>query len=663
MEPAGQTVTAATGGASAEDAFNFFLQEAQVVTASRRAQKKSDSPVAIDVITREEIESSGAQTVYDLLRFRVGVDVIEGNSFEGNPVLLNVRGLPEEFAQSLQVLVDGRSIVSGTNSGVYWRRLPVSLDDIERIEIVRGPNSALFGANAGQGVINILTRKPGAGGQFRAEAGSLQRFKGHLTLDGQASSVDLRASVDETRMNSAYTPQGDPAPSGNPLEGDLKMNLRAVAQPWTGGELDLSAGRDEIKYSYPIAFGLAGNTGVSSNFVMLRLNHALNEDLGLEFMTARREELSSAYFEGGHETAYDGDLLARLSLLEGKSQTVLGTSVRYIQDDFVDLFSNATSGPAVYAYTRSSAETTGINHQQRAYLSEQVSLAEWLSLALAASYEGSDTGGEQPAYQGALIFKPSPSLNLRLSGSKSPTMPSMTNKYGRIELQTGFIPPATVTVARVEGTSMYPPQVASYEATLNWSPFERIVEMELTGYQMEISGYPEFIAGPAVNFPFPVFIPGKTGTLSYYRNTYDMVLRGAETTLTWKPAVGSRVQLNHTYEDVAINVPSRRYQYATPWNKVNLFGSTELPWHFNLSGGISWSGEHIAYLASKAASLAVPDQAKVDLRLGYHPHKDVEIYAQGLNLDHQFRTEAPDGITATQTYAGGVDISWGGSPR
>src|SRR5690606_38393348 len=99
-------------------------------------QRKSESPVAIDVITREEIEQSGAQNIWDLLRFRAGVDVVEGNSIEGNRALVSVRGLPSEFVSSLQVLLDGRSVVNRINSGVFWHSIPVSLQDIERIEIV-----------------------------------------------------------------------------------------------------------------------------------------------------------------------------------------------------------------------------------------------------------------------------------------------------------------------------------------------------------------------------------------------------------------------------------------------------------------------------------------------------------------------------------------------
>lgn len=652
---------------SADDAFKFFLQEAQVVTASRRAQKKSDSPVAIDVITREEIEKSGAKTIVDVLRFRVGVDVVEGNSFEGNPELVNVRGLPEEFAQSLQVLVDGRSIVTGTNSGVFWRRLPVDLDDIERIEIVRGPNSALFGANAGQGVINIITRKPGSGGGYRAELGTLGHRRAGLALDGEASGFGVRAHVEQNHEDSSFNPFGDqPGAGGNPLNSDTKFSLRATGHLWTDSDLDISAGKQDVSYSYPLAFGYSGDTVWQGGFAMARLNQAVNEQLGLELMLARRDEVIGASFEGGHETVYDGDLLGRLSLLDGRSQTVLGTSYRYVKDEFRDLFSNSNYSPTMYAYMRDGEQSIAYNNQQRAYLSEQISLTEWMSLALAASYEGSDTGGQQTAYQGALIFKPLEDVSLRLSGSKSPTMPSTINRYGRIELLTGFNGSTfQYTEARVDGAETTPPQVASYEGTLAWALFERSLELELTGYQMEIAGYPDFVSGGTFNIPvsFVPFLLGKSGTYSTIANANSLVLRGVESTVTWKPALGTRVQLNHTYEDVATANPTARYAYTTPWNKVNLFGNFDLPWGFNAGGGIAWAGQHNAYLASKGVTLAVPDQAKVDLRLGYHPVKDVELYAAGVNLDHQFRTESPDSLAVTQAYYGGVNVSFGGPEK
>ena len=380
-EPA-QAAAPAAGTAqtavSADDAFNFFLQEAQVVTASRRAQKKSDSPVAIDVITREEIEHSGARTVPELLRFKMGVNVVEGSSIQGNPTEVNLRGIPAELSQDLQVLIDGRSVVSLATSGVNWATLPVDLDDIERIEIVRGPNSALFGANSGQGVINIITKKPGSGSSVRAEAGTLAGRKlGYASLDTGDDKLAVRGSYQESVNGSSLTPQGALPGVGNSDQttNDQHINLRAIGNFWQGGQLDLSAGRLNEDYNFPSSYGVTGALSEHDDFQMLKLTQTLTDSTSLEAMASRRQDSQIGYF-AGTETVYDGDLLLRASMLDGKSQTVLGTSYREGEDRYPTYFSDSSSSPTLYAYTRSTDETVQSQHQTRAYLSEQMAFLD-----------------------------------------------------------------------------------------------------------------------------------------------------------------------------------------------------------------------------------------------------------------------------------------------
>src|SRR5882762_8736618 len=120
--------------AAGEDAFEFFQEEAKVTTASRREQPISEAPVAIDVITADEIKASGAVNLWDLLRYRPGMNVIDGHpASSANRAIVSVRGFAETFARNLLVLVDGRKAYSLDNGGVYWDQLPVQVQDIERI--------------------------------------------------------------------------------------------------------------------------------------------------------------------------------------------------------------------------------------------------------------------------------------------------------------------------------------------------------------------------------------------------------------------------------------------------------------------------------------------------------------------------------------------------
>ncbi|HQR02969.1 MAG: TonB-dependent receptor [Proteobacteria bacterium] len=128
-----------------------------VLTASRMQQPLLLSPSAVTVIDRDMIARSGARQIADLLRFVPGA--IVGYN-DGSWPVATLRGLSSTYASGLQVLVDGVSVYSPLWGGMQWNELPLGLNDIERIEVIRGPNAALFGPNAFLGVVNIITREP-----------------------------------------------------------------------------------------------------------------------------------------------------------------------------------------------------------------------------------------------------------------------------------------------------------------------------------------------------------------------------------------------------------------------------------------------------------------------------------------------------------------------
>ncbi len=151
-------LSAAAGPAAGQELTEaVFLGELPtVLTASRIAQPLMDTPNSTTVIDRRMIEASGYHSLADLFRLVPGMFV--GYSRGWSPSVSHT--FADEFSRRLQVLVDGRSVYQATTGGVDWESLPLAVDDIERIEVVRGPNAASFGANATTGVINIITRHP-----------------------------------------------------------------------------------------------------------------------------------------------------------------------------------------------------------------------------------------------------------------------------------------------------------------------------------------------------------------------------------------------------------------------------------------------------------------------------------------------------------------------
>ncbi len=170
-----------------------FLDELPVVlSVSRMPQPHADAPAAVTVIDREMIRASGFRDIPDLLRLVPGFSVAYSND---NTWAAGYHGLGDGFSRRFQVRVDGRSIYSPHYGAVNWAELPLSIDDIERIEVVRGPDAALYGANAFSAVINITTRTAAqAQGEFMSLQLGEKDMRG-LTLRHGGGNETLRYRV------------------------------------------------------------------------------------------------------------------------------------------------------------------------------------------------------------------------------------------------------------------------------------------------------------------------------------------------------------------------------------------------------------------------------------------------------------------------------------
>src|SRR5260221_928159 len=132
------------------------LMNMQVTSVSKRSQKVADAPAAIFVITQDDIRRSGATSIPEALRLAPGLEVAR---IDQNKWAIGSRGLHGRFDNKLLVLIDGRSVYTPLFSGVYWNVEDVMLEDVDRIEVIRGPGATLWGANAVDGVINVITKK------------------------------------------------------------------------------------------------------------------------------------------------------------------------------------------------------------------------------------------------------------------------------------------------------------------------------------------------------------------------------------------------------------------------------------------------------------------------------------------------------------------------
>jgi iron complex outermembrane recepter protein len=153
------------------------LMKIEITSVSKKSQRISDAAAAVFVITQEDIRRSGVTSIAEALRMAPGVQVAR---IDANKWAVTIRGLNGRFANKLLVLMDGRSLYSPLFAGVYWEVQDTAMEDIDRIEVIRGPGAALWGANAVNGVINIITKSAELtqGGVLSAGGGTEKRAFG-----------------------------------------------------------------------------------------------------------------------------------------------------------------------------------------------------------------------------------------------------------------------------------------------------------------------------------------------------------------------------------------------------------------------------------------------------------------------------------------------------
>ncbi len=251
------TVTVAEGAtARLEKSFDWQLSFAETITvssASRRAERIAEAPAAIDVIPTVEIERRAATgQVPKLLEFSPGVEVTQSGLYDYN---LNTRGFNSSLNRRVATIIDGRSPAVPFLGAQEWASVSFPMDDLERVEFVRGPSAALYGANASSGVLNLVTKRPrdSQGGLVRLTGGELSTFNadlrwaGHLWGDWYGKATGgVRQSGDFTVSRNGYAEYS--VPCGGAVTTDCLPQERVPLDPENDDEIALASARLDRYY-------------------------------------------------------------------------------------------------------------------------------------------------------------------------------------------------------------------------------------------------------------------------------------------------------------------------------------------------------------------------------------------------------------------------------
>ena len=200
---------AAAGDADFADLSLEELMDVSIYSTAKREVRLADTAAAVYVVTADDIRRWGCQSIPEALRLVPGVNVAR---IDAASWAVSIRGFNGRFADKLLVMIDGRSVYTPLFSGVFWENLDLVMEDVEQIEVVRGPGAAVWGANAVNGVINIITRsahKP-RGGLASAAGGSFETFSGVARAGAAAGNEgSVRGFAKYRTIGAAQTAAGD----------------------------------------------------------------------------------------------------------------------------------------------------------------------------------------------------------------------------------------------------------------------------------------------------------------------------------------------------------------------------------------------------------------------------------------------------------------------
>jgi iron complex outermembrane receptor protein len=213
----------ASSGTSLFPEHYFFEEIPIVLSATRLSQPLSNTPAAITIIDKEMIRASGALEIPDLLRLVPGFQVAR---YHGAKYSASYHGHADQFARDMQVLIDGRSVYDPAFGGVSWADLPLAIEDINRIEVIRGPNAAAYGSNSFSGVINIITEYPSEqiGTLMKITAGSENTRQGLLRHADSVGKLDYRVTLQYDENTGFATRPDDSDTAAGSFRGEYQID-------------------------------------------------------------------------------------------------------------------------------------------------------------------------------------------------------------------------------------------------------------------------------------------------------------------------------------------------------------------------------------------------------------------------------------------------------
>lgn len=588
-----------------------WIEIPEVITPARIAQPITEAPSSVSIVTAEEIHRSGLTNIPDILRRLAGVDVM---ALSPSDINVGIRGLNSTVSNKILVMIDGRSVYMDFYGTTLWSTLPILLDEIKRIEIVRGPGSALYGANAFSGVINIITKTPEEQKDtlVSASAGTKNTYRGTAITAGNLDDLGYKLALGWNE-------------EGFWEDSDRKAMENLIANGVLNYRID-----DEKK----LRCGAGVNSG-SDHFLV-------EESQGLLKVDGYATYLNASYLQPNLTIlSYwnRGEADAKSERTGQKTNFRYNTSHIELQYELDNIPYNDLVLGGSYRYNTMASGTFDHGEHQNTsalFLQDGISITEFLRVIAGSRFDyNSLINDYRFSPRGSLIIHPHPDHVIRLTVSKAYRDPTFVETnfdfYGIIDPRF-----PEYTVHTIGNPELVPEKILAYE--VGWNGL--LTSFLKTRVDLFYNEIEDMIRGLIVS-RYPVF-PFFPREFTYF-NTDDPVRAiGGEAGADVRIAGWLNGFINYSYQELK-NTRTDEIVKSAPKNKLNAgLDATPYP---GLSATISAHYvDKTVWGSLLSGDQEIEDYILTNARLAYAINKpDLELAVSVFNLFNDKHREHPWG--------------------
>ena len=625
-----QTTHADTGKAHAKDLADLSIQElmeVQVTSVSRKDQKLSKTASAVYAISSEDIRRSGATSIPEALRMAPGVQVAQVNASQW---AIGIRGFNGIFSNKLLVMVDGRSVYNPMFAGVFWDVQDMLLDDIDHIEVIRSPGGTMWGSNAVNGIVNIITKSADQtqGGLLTTGWGNQEGSFGEARFGGKAgSSAHYRVS------SKFFRRPGQQRAEGGRAEDDWDMARGGFRVDWS------SPGRDALMVSGDI-YGGGSNLPIPVAVLDPPFQRRFREhtDLsGTNILTS---------WTRTHAGGSTSDLRVYYDRVQREGSTANARFIESTDFDYQNQLNTSSSNQVMwgggYRRNRDSILSTPFlsfqppsrtTHLYQAFVHDEMRLfSDQLLIAVGTKFEHNSFTGWEVQPSAALLWDRGQNESAWLSVARAVRIPSRVTAEAQALIQVFPGPTGLNRLVYMGNPAFKPEELISCQAGYRVR-LRRTVSLDLTAFYNDYDKLETTI--PGVPFADPSFPAAPTIIPLIPLNGRTGRARGVEAASTWRLSGSSQLHLSYSWLDFKLHSSLAGVSDdVSATEDIAPDHQFHVRWYHDLPGGLQWDNSY--YFVTSLGSLGVPAYHRVDSRIGWRASKHVR-FSFGLQnaLDNQ----------------------------